>query len=62
MNRKMEAKLCLAEKLKLMKATSVAGGKENAGAVLQTKSLYLVYSKEVKRFIPSLYRMLQGPL
>ena len=40
----------------------VAGGKENAGAVLQTKSLYLVYSKEVKRFIPSLYRMLQRPL
>ena len=34
----LEAKQCLAEKLKLMKTTYVAGGKENAGAVLQVKS------------------------
>ena len=33
MNWKPKAKLCLAEKLKLMKATLVADGKENVGAV-----------------------------
>ena len=37
MNWNLKAKLCLAKKSKLMKATLVAGGKENAGAVLQAK-------------------------
>ena len=43
MNWKLKAKLCLAEKLKLIKATLVADGKENVGAVLRVKSLYLAY-------------------
>jgi len=33
MNYKLKAKLCSAEKLKLMTATLVADGKENEGAV-----------------------------
>ena len=33
MNWKLKAKLCSAEKLKLMKATVVADGKENVGAM-----------------------------
>jgi len=40
---KLKAKLCSAKKLKLMKATLVADGKENVGAVLWVKSLYLAY-------------------
>ena len=43
MNWKLKAKLCLAEKLKLIKATLVADGKENVGAVLRVKSLYSAY-------------------
>jgi hypothetical protein len=45
MNWKLKATLCSAEKSKLMKATLVAGGKENAGAVLRVKSLYLAIKK-----------------
>ena len=38
-----ESKAMFDGEIELMKATLVAGGKENAGAVLQIKSLYLVY-------------------
>ena len=49
-------------KVKLMRATLVAGGKESAGVVLRVKSLYLAYQKGVERFTQRLPWRLQERL
>ena len=43
LNWKLKVKLCSAGKSKVMKATVVAGGKEDVGVLLRVKSLYLLY-------------------